>query len=394
MEEDYSEDDDASISGFAASQNVTFYDHDWLEYFFQGDDQKTLLENVPGIYANLVQAIVKKKNIADCNGIILFYDEWPKPVNVVDKPKLWHLGQFDEKPLKKRRKKYKPESIPASFWTDFPQGPAEIGALEDEAQTDSASMIKLGILARCGINMDKDAQLMRTLFNRANASPVMRYEALTAVANLGYAEAWLELYSLSRNECAESATDDQRREYIETAVKLGLDESKSELASLLMYDWGHTLYEKDCDRAEELLLSITDFNSSGRIHQVYCLYSMKKDDENAFIWRKRDADSYGHSSTTSAMVKLYREGIGIDKDLTQAAKYLYLSLCQQDSGKLKPSALEQIEALSTDDLLAGRKLAKDWIKDVRVAVAAARGKLAHFSGEKYDPFEAFLDDCS
>ena len=393
LEETYDdEDDDAPISQFAASQNDTFYDHDWLEYYFSKKDQKDLLRNIPQIYRHAVNLIIKEKNITDANGIILFYDDWSSPVEKVKSPKLWHLGQFDEEFLKNSRNEYIPESIPTEFWNDFPQTSDDISALEKLAKTDTASMIKLGIMALCGINMEKDQKRKDSLFSKANASPVMVKEALLSVAKCDYAEAWLALYFLCNTEAKDLASDDDRREYIEKAVELGSDDAKFSLANILMYGWGSDLYENDYDRAEELLLSVSDFNSSGKLHVMYCLYSMKKDNKKAFIWKKRNADTYGGSNSNKYIANAYIDGKGIEKDLIEAAKYLYLALCQEQLNSFKDFDLERLKQLSIDELNAGRLLAKEWIEQKGIAIAAARGRLAHFKGEEYDPFETYLKE--
>ncbi len=390
--ETYSEDDDdAPISPFAASQNQTFYDHDWLEVHYTDKEQSDLIGNIPDKFHHGVNAILNEKNITNANAIILFYDEWDSPVAKVENPELWYLGLFDDDFLKKNRAQYTAESIPSEFWTNFPKGSDEISALETQAQSDIASMIKLGIMASCGINMEKDAGRKRTLFKQANASPVMIKEALLAVANSNNADAWYMLYQESISEAKHLASDDDRREYIETAVKLGSDDAKSTLASMLMSGWLSKLYEEDYDRAEELLLSLSDFNDSGTLHQLYCLYSNKDDDENAFLWKLREADNFGDSSSTNTIAEMYIEGTGTEKNLVQAAKYLYLYLCQSENDGFNEYDLELLEQLSNDELQSGRALAKEWIEQKGVAIAAARGQLAHFSGEEFDPFEKYLN---
>ncbi len=393
LKETYDEnDDDAPISQFAASQSETFYDHDWLEYYYSNKGQGDLLRNIPQIYHHAVNIKLKEKSISNSNGIILFYDEWSSPIDKVETPELWHLGQFDEEFLRNSRNKYTPQSIPSVFWIDFPQTSDDIIALEKQAQKDTASMIKLGIMALCGVNMVKDEKRRQSLFSQANASPVMTREALLTVANSGYAEAWFALYSHCVTEARDLASDDERREYIENAVKLGSDEAKCSLARMLMYGWGSDLYEEDYDKAEELLLSISDFNSSGLLHMLYCLYSLKNDDKNAFIWKKREADTYGDSWATNYIADAYIEGNGIEKNLNKAAKYLYINLCQNKQESFEETDLELLEQLSNDELNAGRLLAKEWIEHKGVAIAAARGRLAHFSGEEYDPFEIYLKE--
>ena len=389
MEEKYSEDDDAPLSDFAASQKEAWYDHDWLEYYYNDADQKELFASVPDRYLHAVRSIIEKKQIEGYNAIILFSEEWSSPVEKVEKPELWHLGQFDNEFLKQSRIKYEPGSIPDHFWTDFPQDADVMKQLKASAEDDAASKIKLGILALCGIGMDQDKELHRSLFAASNASPTMIHEALHTVAKLDYAEAWNALYGLSVGEGEHLATDDERRSYIETAAQLGSDDAKSGLARMLMYDWGSKLYKNDYDRAEELLLSLSEYNS-GKLHQVYCLYQLKKDDEKAFVWKKRDVDTYGHGQSANHIAVSYMEGKGVEVNLIESAKYLYIRLCQLEAHKLSERDIEFLEKLSDDELAEGRQRAKEWIENVGLAVAAARGKLAHFSGEIHDPFEARL----
>jgi len=389
MDEKYSRDDDVPLSEFAASQNKTWYDHDWLEYYYSDTDQKELFGSILEKYHYAVRSIVDEKQISGWNAIILFAEEWSSPVAKVEEPELWHLGQFDPEFLKNSRSRYEPGSISSEFWTDFPQGSDAMEELKVSAQDDIASKIKLGVIALCGIGMDKDEKLHRELFAVSNASPTLIREALHAVANLDYAEAWYALYGLSMGEGEHLATDDERRSYIETAVRLGSDEAKSGLATMLMYGWGNKLYSKDYDRAEELLLSLSEYNS-GKLHQVYCLYGMKKDKEKAFVWKKRDVDTYGHGESANKIARSYLLGEGVEIDRTESAKYLYIKLCQLESDKIRERDIEFIEELTDDELGEGRRLAREWVENVGLAVAAARGKLAHFSGEIHDPFEARL----
>ena len=387
MEEKYSEDEDTPLSEFATSQRKNWYDHDWLEYYFNQTNQDQLLNHIPNKYHYAVQSLIKEKQIADCNAIILFAEEWRSPVSKVVQPELWHLGQFDKAFLKRSRAAYVANSTSTSFWKDLPKDSAEMKRLEGDAEADTASKIKLGIMALCGIGMEKDQKLQKLLFAKSNASPLMIHEGLLAIAELGYPEAWLELYTSSEDEGQELATDDERRRYIETAVRLGSDDAKSKLASMLMYGWMSKLYEEDYDRAEALLLSISEYTSSSQLHQVYCLYNMRNEDTKAFLWKKRGVDTYGDGWSADTVAQSYKLGEGVEQDKTECAKYLYLSLCQEEPGNASESQLKLVAELSDDELSEGRQLAKAWIETVGLAVAAARGGLAHFSGEVHDPFQ-------
>ena len=394
MEESYSDDDDdAPISQFAASQGETFYDHDWLESYYSEKGQKDLLRHVPSVYLHGVEAKMGEIGLKNANALILFYNQWSSPVDKVESPELWHLGQFDEAFLKNTRNEYTADSIPDEFWTSLPNTAKDIKALEKLAKNDPSSMVKLGIMARCGIGVEQDYQQSNSLFSKANSSPVMLKEGFLAVANQGYAEAWYGLYGLCCKEAKELSSEDERREYIEKAVELGSDDAKCGLASMLMYGLSE-LYDKDYARAEQLLLSVSDFNTSGKLHQFYCLYLMKDDYENAFIWKKRDVDTYGSKTSAQKISNAYFQGKGVEVDLVKAAQYLYLYLCQKDESALKGNNLELLQRLSDDELVAGRLLAKEWIEETGVAVAAARGRLAHFSGENYDPFEFYRKEIS
>jgi len=76
--ETYGDDDDTPISQFAATQNETFYDHDFIEYGYSSEPE-TLPEFVENYsysdqWLNEFAAMVESNGLADINAFVFISD--------------------------------------------------------------------------------------------------------------------------------------------------------------------------------------------------------------------------------------------------------------------------------------------------------------------------------
>ncbi|GAA5510697.1 hypothetical protein Rcae01_06207 [Novipirellula caenicola] len=100
--EHYSDDDDAPINLFAAEQDETFYDHDWLEISFVDASESTdvrLFVDGHSYSEDYLDAVVEKAAGLGIERINVFVladkNEFSSPRSVVgEKYRLEYLGEF------------------------------------------------------------------------------------------------------------------------------------------------------------------------------------------------------------------------------------------------------------------------------------------------------------
>ncbi|HBN74705.1 MAG TPA: hypothetical protein DD473_02560 [Planctomycetaceae bacterium] len=98
LEEQY-DNDEVPISQFAADQNESYYDHDWVEYNFCVSHE--LFELIDGAsysndYLDEVIEVAAKIGIESANTFIMAdFEEFDKPKSVnTHSYKLWYIGTF------------------------------------------------------------------------------------------------------------------------------------------------------------------------------------------------------------------------------------------------------------------------------------------------------------
>ena len=238
FDEQYDDDDDVPISQFAESQGTMFYDHDWLEVHFDDDSTASLLRKLPGRCAALVEAAAESLGIDDPNCVILFHDEWPNPKSSLGSPSIWHMGEFNNRTLSELRPTYEPGTVESEWWTDFPASDEATSTLRRRAndESDPIASAKLGALLLA--NAIEPAYEIETqdMIRRAQLLPVALHECLLAVAAMGHADVWLELFSLTEQGDVDGVTHADCLHYLERAADLGSSVAQFQLASLLMYE--------------------------------------------------------------------------------------------------------------------------------------------------------------
>ena len=400
--ESYSDsNDDEPINEFARSQDISFYDHDWLETYFDEDSlgQAHLISsNVPNNYVAAVNLLAKKNKIEDANAICLFYEAWKKdPKSQASDPALWYLGEFNKNTLATLMPKveFDRASIPDDWWTEFPGNDSELEALQKQSRKRKGhlpAVAKLGVMYISGHYVEQDKEISTKYFNRVRPYPEILSDCLVANGKAGDGEAWFQLFAMYADE-VEKKNPSMDREvvlgYLENSAELNCRAAQHRLASILMYSWKGSSYKLKTDykRAEKILLNIVDQHDSGE-YELYCLYSMKDSEianpKKAFHWLSIHATKFAGGGTTSRMANAFENGDGVEQNKTQMCKWLFLTCCQNNEGYIRYHK-DALDLCSREEIEEGRLLGRQWIEDYGKVVE-------HFEGEKHDPFSLYLQE--
>ena len=397
LDESYGDDDDVPISAFAASQGVSFYDHDWLECRFNDDaapQDEFIAAGVPAPYGDTAASRARERDIDGVDSVILFAEAWDgTPRSSAADPTLWYLGEFDERILQASRSPADraPSGLDPAWWTDFPSTDAELRALEEraDARRDAApARAKLALMYLSGRFVERDEKRGEEYLARVSRSPKVLHECLLANGEAGDAEAWLQLFRLHERKFEGAATDEERARYLERAVAAGSAEAKVSMAMLLQYGWLRPRMAADDSRALTLLLEAHETGDRPQDYALYCLYAKEGSKVHDPVEATRrltvDANRTGSRGSLSRLGHRYAEGEGVERDPARACQYLWLTLCQDAEPNLERHR-KRLDAAGAADLEAGRTMARAWVE--RYAPQAA-----HFEGVRCDPFERHLAD--
>ena len=389
--ENYSEDDDVPLSEFSASQGRLWYDHDWLEVSWSDEGLEKLIEKyVPDRFTSIVWKLVKKAKIQEANAIVFFYEDWDEACSKDGDPQIWYLGDLEAQVIE-LTPPYNPGDIPPHWWTELPDGHSAIEALQKKAETGDPSIaLKIALMHLTGQGLEKDDKKFQHYWRLADAKALMRHEALLAFSKYNDAETWMQLYNLHDEELIEGVSLKNRLHYISTAAALGHDQARLILAWKYMgsgYSRNEFRIPENHKESEALLLAMDD-NHIAKAHALFCLYSREQSPVHnpvkAFYWRKKAAKGRYSQFDIQQFAMAYLEGKGVDQDMTEAAKYFYLSACQHED--LSEWYHDKFARFSAEQLVEGRSRAKTWI-------ANEGGKASEFEKEVADHFPPFIENA-
>lgn len=100
FEENFSGEDDTPINKFAEDQGVTFFDHDWMEEYYQQSEDLVALITPAAYSKDYIDLVIRDagaRNIGSANTfIIIENDQIPDPRSVRRKDyELWYMGEYN-----------------------------------------------------------------------------------------------------------------------------------------------------------------------------------------------------------------------------------------------------------------------------------------------------------